>query len=133
MPTGASPVFLKYTCIVCKRSTLPLFGFFTNAQIGIIANFVFPFFCNFLLYLQHDMMLVKMRLDISKYNGIAIQGCRLHWSSTFLIAQLKRNWQYCILVLWIVCEKPQCLVKCNVVVNNRLLVWHFSTESLKSS
>ena len=39
------------------------FGFFTNAKIWqywLITNFVFPFICNILLYLQH-MKLVNMK------------------------------------------------------------------------
>ena len=34
------------------------------------------------------------KLEISGYNRIIFQGCRLHWSSSFLMAELKRSWQY---------------------------------------
>ena len=61
-------------------------------NIGIIANFVLPYICSFLPYLQH-MMLVNMQLDISGYNRITFQGCRLHWYSSFLMAQ-NGSWQY---------------------------------------
>ena len=38
------------------------------------------------------MMLVNMKSDTGR-NRITFQGCRLHWSSSFLMAQLKRSWQ----------------------------------------
>ena len=63
------------------------------ANIGIIANFVSPHICSFLLYLQY-IMLVNIKLDICGYKLIRFQGCRLHWSDLFLMAQLKRSWQY---------------------------------------
>ena len=53
------------------------------ANIGTIA----------VLYLQH-MMLVNMKINISGFNRIIFQGCRLHWFSSFLMAKLKRCWQY---------------------------------------
>ena len=34
------------------------------------------------------------KLEISGYNRIIFQGCRLHWSSSFLMAELERSWQY---------------------------------------
>ena len=71
-------------CVVC-------WGFSQKHKIGnidIIANFVFPYICNFLSYLQH-MMLVNIKLDIGGYNMIEFEGYRLHWSSSFLVAQLK--------------------------------------------
>ena len=58
-------------------------------NIGIIANFVFLNICIFLiqLYLQH-MTLVNVKSDISGHKRITFQGCRLHWSSFFLMVQL---------------------------------------------
>ena len=35
-----------------------------------------------------------MKLDISGYNGITFQGCKLHWNSSFLMGQPKQSWQY---------------------------------------
>ena len=61
--------------------------------IGIIANFVVPDSWSFLFYLQH-MMLVNMKLDISRSNRITFQGSWLHWSIYFLIVQPKWSWQY---------------------------------------
>ena len=49
---------------------------------------MFPNISSFLLYL-HYMMWVNVKLDISGF-----QGCRLHWSHSFLMVQLKRSWQY---------------------------------------
>ena len=74
-------------------------------NIGIIANFVFPHICSSLLYLQH-ILLVVMKLDISGCNSITFQGCGLHWSSSFLMAQLNKVGNIGILVSCGVCEKP---------------------------
>ena len=76
-------------------------------NVGSIANFVILYIFSFILYLQH-IMLVNVKLDVSRYKRIIFQGHRLHWSSSFLMAQLKWSWQYqhsCI--LWRVCEKPE--------------------------
>ena len=62
-------------------------------NIGIIANFVFPFICSLLPYLHH-MILVNVKLDVSAYMKITFQDWRLHWSCSFLMAQLKQSWQY---------------------------------------
>ena len=35
-----------------------------------------------------------MKLDISGRNRITLQGCRLYWSSSFLLVQVRQNWQY---------------------------------------
>ena len=35
-----------------------------------------------------------MKLTFGGCNRIAFQGCRLHWSDSFLMAQLKQSWQY---------------------------------------
>ena len=50
------------------------------------------------------MMLVNIKLDIGGYNMIEFEGYRLHWSSSFLMPQLKQSYQIGILVLWSVCE-----------------------------
>ena len=72
-------------------------------NVGMITNFVLLYICNFLLNLQY-MMLVNVKLYISGCNRITFQGCRLHWSSSFLMAQLKWSWPYwhsCIVnILW---------------------------------
>ena len=60
-----------------------------------IANFVFLYISSSLLYLHH-IMLVNVRLDVSGYNGIIFQGCRLYYSSSFLMVQLERSWHSCI-------------------------------------
>ena len=67
-------------------------GFFTNTQHWHYCQLciAFSFFiCNIWCY------------DISGSNKWTFQGGRLHWSSSFLVAHLKRNWQY-----WKVWEKP---------------------------
>ena len=68
-------------------------GFSQTHKIGnitIFANFVFPYICSFLLYLQH-MMLVNMKLDISWCNRITFQGCKLYWFLfNALMAQIKK-------------------------------------------
>ena len=80
---------------LCKYNS----GFSQTHKIGIIANFVFPYICSFYLYL-HQLMLFNVKLDKSGKNSIKFQGCRLHWSSSFLMAQIKQSWQY-----WHVCYK----------------------------
>ena len=63
-------------------------------KIGIITNIVFPCIYSFRLCL-HEMMVVNVKLDISEYNRIIFQGCRLflvgwthvyfwgHWNPCF--------------------------------------------------
>ena len=53
-----------------------------NWQLFIPINFQFA------SLFQH-MMLVNVNLDISGHHRIIFQGCRLHWSSSFAMAQLK--------------------------------------------
>ena len=72
--------------IVGKRISA-IWGFHTThkiTNIGIIANFVFPYIYSFLLYLYH-MILVNLKLDISGYK-IVFQDGKLHWSSSFATA-----------------------------------------------
>ena len=86
---------------------------------GIIVNFVFPYICSFLPCLQH-MILANIKLDISKFNWITFQDCKLHWSSSFLITQLKRSWQFwhffIVESLW----KPWCD---NTCTRSCLIIW----------
>ena len=49
-------------------------------NIGIIANFIISYVCNFLPFF-HFMMLVNVKLDIGVFKKIIFHGCRLHWSS----------------------------------------------------
>ena len=83
---------LQYLFIVLHISTLPIRTRFS--QMHKICNnghhcqlyshiFTIPF-----------LMLVNIKLDISRCNRITLKGCILHWSSSFLVAQLKRSWQY---------------------------------------
>ena len=37
----------------------------------------------------HHMMLVNLKLNVSGYKRVILQGCRLFWSNSFLMAQLK--------------------------------------------
>ena len=72
------------------------FGFFTRhriANIGIIANFVLWKLYRFFLLYFWNILLVNMKINIRGFNRITFQGCRLHWSSSFLMAKLKRSWQ----------------------------------------
>ena len=92
-------------CSDSTRHCIIHLGFLQTHKIGnngIIASSVFPYICSSILYLHH-MMLVNMKLDISDCKRIIFQGCRLHWSSSFLMVQLKQSW---LLVLWKVYEKP---------------------------
>ena len=62
--------------------------------------------CNFLLYL-HQLMFVNAKLDIRGHNRITFQCRRLHWSSLFLMAQLKRSWQYWHSCIVRICKKKK--------------------------
>ena len=69
-------------------------GFSQTQKIDIIANFVSTYICSFLFYFQ-QMVLVNMKLDISRCNSITFQGCGLHLPElSFLMAKLKHSWQY---------------------------------------
>ena len=73
-----SPQLPKTLTVIVNRD-------FREHKIGIIANFVFPYFCSFLLYLHH-LMLVNVELDISGFWTIKFQGYRLCLSCSFLTA-----------------------------------------------
>ena len=49
-------------------------------NVGIIANFVFPYICSFLLYL-HQLILINWKLEIKEHMRIIFQGCMLYWTS----------------------------------------------------
>ena len=69
------------------------------SNIGIIANFLFLYISSFLLNLQYIyMMLVNVKLNISGCDRITFQVCRSHWSSSYVVAQLKQIWKY-----WLSC------------------------------
>ena len=57
-----------------------------------IANFVLSYICSFLLCLYHTMF-VNVKLDISGCHNSTFQVCRLHWFSSFPMAQPKQNCQ----------------------------------------
>ena len=62
-------------------------------KIGNNANFMCPYVWHFFC-IGTPMMLVYVKLDVSGYERIIFKGCRLHWSSSFLMAQLKQSWQH---------------------------------------
>ena len=49
-------------------------------NVGIIANFVFPYICHFLLYFYH-MMFVNGKLDISGCKSSTFQGSLVQFLS----------------------------------------------------
>ena len=57
-------------------------------NIGIDANFEFPYISSFLLHLYH-MMLVNVKIETSGKSGITFQGHRFHWTFTFLMCLLQ--------------------------------------------
>ena len=63
-------------------------------NVGIIANFVFPYVCSFLLYL-HQLILINWKLEIKEHMRITFHSCMLYWTSWFLMAELKQSWQCC--------------------------------------
>ena len=72
-------------------------------NIDIIANLVFPYFLDFLLYFQCKLI-VNMKLDISRWNRITFKSYRLHWPRSFLTAQIRQirhYWHSCVVrSLW---------------------------------
>ena len=64
-------------------------------NIGINSSFVFLHIWSFILWFYH-MMLVNFKLDVtvSECKRITFQCHILHWFSSFLMSQLKRNWKY---------------------------------------
>ena len=48
----------------------------------------------YLLFSSSCATHVNLKLDISEYNTITFQDCRLHWTSSLLMTLLKRRWQY---------------------------------------
>ena len=71
-------------------------------NIAIMVNFIFAYICSFLHYLHH-ITLVSVKLDVSGYKWIIFQVCKLHWSCSFVTAQVG---DIGILVLRRICEKP---------------------------
>ena len=63
-------------------------------KLSLISNFVLLYICSSFFYLHH-MMLVNMKLDVSRHKRIALQGYRILWSSSFQKAQLKLIWLLC--------------------------------------
>ena len=74
------------------------FGVFTNTQ-----NWQYWHYCQLCihihlqftsLFVPYDLSIDYVNLDASGYKRVIFQGCILHWSSSFLMAQLKQSWQY---------------------------------------
>ena len=59
-----------------------------TGNVGINTNFEFPYIQY--LHLYH-MLFVNIKLDVSRYESIIFEGCRLHWSSSFLNGTAKRK------------------------------------------
>ena len=83
---------LKYDKISLTLSGF-LFHKLTKLPILALLLTLYSHIFSFLLYLHH-MMLINIKLDISGCIRITFQGCRHHCASSFLMAQLKRSWQY---------------------------------------
>ena len=93
-----------------KGRIVPHLGFSQThkiGNIGIIANFVVKYMQFPSLLATHDVL-----NEILSCNSITFQGCRFHWSNSLLMTQLKHKvGNIGILVLWRVCEKPNCLTR----------------------
>ena len=59
---------------------------------GIIANFVFPYICSFLLYFL-QLFLVNVKLEIKGYMRIIFEGQLLLVQLILIIAEPNRSWQ----------------------------------------
>ena len=62
-------------------------------NVGIIANFVFPYICSFLLYL-HQLMLVNVKLEIKGCRRIIFQGYNALWGQLTFNGRAKQSWQW---------------------------------------
>ena len=91
---------------VTKESTPPgkcaklkvLFGVFTNTQNWQhwhYCQLCNPTYLQFFVPYLHWRMVVNMKFNISDEMRIIFQGWKLHWSRSFLMAELKRSWQCC--------------------------------------
>ena len=67
-------------------------------NVGIIANFVLPYICSFLLYL-HQAILVNTKLSIKGYMSITFQGQMLYLTGWFMMGELNKVGNVGILVL----------------------------------
>ena len=104
-------VYLNYNRVFHKHTKLAI------QCIVIIANSVFPYICSFLLYL-YCMVLVNVKLDVSRNERITFQGCRLYWSRYLSMAQLNCSWQYILAFLY-----------CAELAKNSITIVYFSWKS----
>ena len=97
---------------------------FTNAQ-----NWQYWYCIPIYFHLNlHHLILINMKLDIRECNRITFQGCRLHWSSSFAMVQLKRSWQY-----WQSCCGAESLWKYLMFHDQYFFAWPVAIDSLWSS
>ena len=64
-----------------------------NWQYWHSCQLCIPIYFSFLLYLHH-MMLVNVKLDMKGHKEVIFQRYKLQQSGSFVMAQLKQNWQY---------------------------------------
>ena len=67
-----------------------------------------------------SLVTINVKLDVSGYKRIIFQGYRLHWFSSFVMAQLSKVGHFGILELHRVCEIKMALnsIYCNVDCEN---------------
>ena len=112
--------FMKKTVYLVYLNCIRVFHKHTKLAIQyivIIANSVFPYICSFLLYL-YCMVLVNVKLDVSRNERITFQGCRLYWSRYLSMTQLKCSWQY----IW-------AFLYCAEFAKNSITIVYFSWKS----
>ena len=79
--------------------------FHKHTKLAILTLLLTLYFDKVAVSLQ-QILLVNRKLDISGLNRITFQGCRLHWSSSFLMAQIKTKLAELAFLYCVVCEKP---------------------------
>ena len=66
-----------------RKGTIVFYSGFSQTHkignIGIIANFIIPYICTFLLF--YHMMLVNLKINVSGSKRMTFQGCKCHWSN----------------------------------------------------
>ena len=62
-------------------------------KIDKIGNIAFCIAIHSSLFVPYDAF-INVKLDINGCHCSAFEGCKLHWSISFPMAQPKQNWQY---------------------------------------
>ena len=79
-------LFRKQRCSISFKTIEVFHEHYCQIRIPIYIFTVFFFI--------HTIFFVNVKLYVNRYKRIIFQRCKLHWSHSFLMAQLKQSWQY---------------------------------------